>query len=305
MTVPKFTEAMRPIMELAEDGNEHSIREAIDAVSELFHLSEEEKNRRLPSGTGTYIKDRTSWALTYLSKAQLLERTKRGYFRITRRGLDLMAEKPERIDLRTLEKFEEFVSFKNLRTIPKTDSTNSLAIESVPETPTELMETGYANLQASLTQELLDKIKANSPRFFEELVVELMLKMGYGGFREDAGDVTGKPGDGGIDGIINEDRLGIDAIHIQAKKWEGPVGRPELQRFVGALQGKGANKGIFVTSSTFSDEAKKYAQGNLRDIRLVTIDGRRLAELMIEFGIGVTKVKSYDIMKLDTDYFDE
>lgn len=217
----------------------------------------------------------------------------------------MLADNPETIGLHTLEKFDEFLNFMNLRSLPKDRSTNEFAVESVSETPTGLMETGYAKIKASLSQELLDKVKTNSPSFFEHLVVELMLKMGYGGFREDAGDVTGKPGDGGIDGIINEDRLGIDAIHIQAKKWEGPVGRPELQRFVGAIQGRGANKGIFVTSSTFTDEAVRYAEGNLRDIRLKTIDGKRLAELMVEYGVGVTKVKSYDIMKVDTDYFDE
>jgi restriction system protein len=231
----------------------------------------------------------------------LLESTRRSFFKITQRGLDVLSQSPQRIDVKFLEQFPEFVEFRSASRRDKEISLGAEAEVNTHQTPEELLEYGYQRIRQDLAQELLNRVKNASPSFFERLVVELLVKMGYGGSRKDAGAAVGKSGDGGIDGIIKEDRLGLDIIYIQAKKWDGVVGRPEIQKFAGALQGQRAKKGIFITTSGFSNEARDYVA--LIESKIVLIDGQQLAQLMIDHDVGVSKVSAYEIKKLDFDYF--
>jgi len=253
----------------------------------------------LPSGMPKF-QNRMGWAKTYLSKAGLLETVSRGSYRITKRGSDVLASAPLSIDNHYLWQFEEFKVFKARSGRKEGGGDASLAREEIA-TPEELLEAGYKQLRGTLAADLLQQVKNGSPAFFERLVVELLVSMGYGGTREDAGQVLGKSGDGGIDGIINEDRLGLDVIYLQAKKWEGDVGRPEIQKFVGALAGHKANKGVFLTTSGYSKEARAYA--SQVNSKIVLIDGQMLADLMIDYGLGVATVTSYEIKRVDSDYF--
>ncbi|MCL6559753.1 MAG: restriction endonuclease, partial [Firmicutes bacterium] len=245
--------------------------------------------------------NRVGWARTYLKKAGLLESTRRGYFRITERGLEVLKKSPSRIDVHFLEQFAEFREFRMLR--HKKEDEDTTEAELSVSTPEEVLESAYKQLRDNLANELLQQIKASSPSLFEKLVVELLVKMGYGGSRQDAGKAIGKSGDEGIDGIIKEDRLGLDIIYIQAKRWENTVGRPEVQKFAGALQGQRARKGIMITTSSFSQEAQDYA--SRIDNKIVLIDGERLAQLMIDHNLGVSSVAAYEIKKIDSDYFTE
>lgn len=302
MSIPDYQTIMLPLLKFASDGQEHSTREAIEALAQTFKLSEEERKALLPSGLKALFDDRVSWPRTYLGKAGLLESPRRSFFQITQRGCAVLAENPAKIDTKFLEKYPEFIEFfkggsKNGKEeIGQIDDKGT-----AQQTPEELLEYSYQKIRQDLAQELLNRVKNNSPSFFEKLVVELLVKMGYGGSRKDAGEAVGKSGDEGIDGIIKEDRLGLDVIYIQAKKWEGTVGSPEIQKFVGALLGKHANKGVFITTSTFSKEASNFASKVAN--KIVLIDGQQLAQLMIDFDVGVAKVSSYEIKKLDFDYF--
>lgn len=302
MSIPDYQTIMLPLLKFASDGQEHSTREAIEALAQTFKLSEEERKALLPSGQKALFDDRVSWARTYLGKAGLLESPRRSFFQITQRGRAVLAENSAKIDTKFLEKYPEFIEFfkggsKNSKEeIGQIDDKGT-----AQQTPEELLEYSYQKIRQDLAQELLNRVKNNSPSFFEKLVVELLVKMGYGGSRKDAGEAVGKSGDEGIDGIIKEDRLGLDVIYIQAKKWEGTVGSPEIQKFVGALLGKHANKGVFITTSTFSKEASNFASKVAN--KIVLIDGQQLAQLMIDFDVGVAKVSSYEIKKLDFDYF--
>lgn len=303
MAIPDFQSLMLPLLKFAADGKEHAAREATDSLSQLFQLSDQEKESLLPSGQQTIIGNRVYWALTHLKHAGILESTRRGYFKISQRGLGVLQQNPSKIDLRFLSQFPEYLEF---RRTSKKEKNGVVEVESEilnQRTPEELFEESYRSIRQELAQELLNQVKKASPGFFERLVVDLLVKMGYGGSREDAGEAIGKSGDEGIDGIIKEDRLGLDTIYIQAKKWDGGVGRPEIQKFVGALHGQRARKGIFITTSDFSSNAREYVS-NI-DSKVVLIDGKQLAEFMIDHNVGVSKVSAYEIKKIDSDYFVE
>jgi restriction system protein len=306
MVIPDYQSIMLPLLKYSGDGKEHRVRDAVEKLAENFKLSEEERKELLPSGQQAVFKNRVGWASTYLKKAGLLNPGKKGYFSITQRGLDILKENPAFIDVNFLKRYGEFNEFYNgdkQNIIGKPDVLNIEWMERKEDiNPEELLEIAYQKLHTELISEILSTTKKCSPTFFESLVVDVLTKMGYGGSRVDAGKAVGKSHDGGIDGIIKEDRLGLDVIYIQAKRWEGTVTKPEIQKFAGALIGKKAKKGVFITTSTFSREATEYADftGNI-----VLIDGELLAKLMIEYDVGVSKVKSYDVKKIDTDYFDD
>lgn len=292
---------MLPLLKYAGDKNEHHIRDAIEQLANEFDLTEEERKELVPSGQQLTFDNRVSWAKTYLKKAGLVESTRWGYFRITERGFSVLEDRPDKINMKYLERYPEFTEFRNSS---KSVSEESGDVQEYEEsTPEELMGIGHRKLQNDLAYELLDNIKRCSPSFFERLVIDLLVKIGYGGSREDAGKAIGKSGDEGIDGIIKEDKLGLDIIYVQAKKWENPVSRPEIQKFAGALQGQRAKKGIFITTSAFSKNAIEYT--SVIDSKIILIDGGQLAKLMIENGVGVSKIASYDIKKIDSDYFME
>ena len=299
--IPDYQSVMLPLLKYAGDKNEHHIRDAIEQLANEFDLTEEESKEFVPSGQQLTFDNRVSWAKTYLKKAGLVESTRRGYFRITERGVNVLEDRPDKINMKYLERYPEFTEFRNSS---KSVSEESGDVQEYEEsTPEELMGIGHRKLQNDLAYELLDNIKRCSPSFFERLVIDLLVKIGYGGSREDAGKAIGKSGDEGIDGIIKEDKLGLDIIYVQAKKWENPVSRPEIQKFAGALQGQRAKKGIFITTSAFSKNAIEYT--SVIDSKIILIDGEQLAKLMIENGVGVSKIASYDIKKIDSDYFME
>jgi Restriction endonuclease len=285
-----------PLLKFAGDKKEHSIREAIEHIASIFNLSEEERREVLSSGQQYIIDNRVSWARTFLKKAGLLESTKRSYFKITDLGLEVLQKNPKEINVKFLEQFPQFIEFRNLRKEKGEE-------ENLTQTPQELLEYAYQRIKKDLASELLNLVKKSSPRFFEKLVVELLIKMGYGGSLKDAGKAIGQSGDGGIDGIIKEDKLGLDIIYIQAKRWENVVGSKEVRNFVGSLAGQKANKGVFITTSSFTRDALDYVKTIPH--KVILIDGETLAQLMIENDVGVSKITSYDIKKIDSDYFEE
>jgi restriction system protein len=301
MSIPDFQSIMLPLLTFTADQQEHSLQEAIEEMAQTFNLSEQERKELLPSEQDTRFDNRVRWASLYLKKAGLLASTRRSFFKITQRGLDALNQNLPRIDIKFLEQFSEFVEFRGSSRREKEAPAEIDVATNGHQTPEELLEYGYQKIRQDLAQEVLSRVKASSPNFFERLVVELLVKMGYGGSRKDAGEAVGKSGDEGIDGIIKEDRLGLDVIYIQAKKWEGVVSRPEIQKFAGALQGQRAKKGIFITTSSFSIEAIEFA--SRIDSKIVLIDGKQLAQLMIDHDVGVSKVSSYEIKKIDFDYF--
>lgn len=300
MAIPDFQCFLLSVLSVAGDGQEHTKQELLPKLAADWGLSADDLAIMLPSGKQNTFDNRVSWAKTFLKQAGLLEYPRRGVFRITTRGQQVLAENPPALDVKYLKRFPEFVVFQSGG---QKDKVASEAVGEISETPDELMAVGHRQLREALAIELLERIKSISPSRFEELVVELLLKMGYGGTQEDAGRVVGKSGDGGIDGIINEDRLGLDVIYIQAKRWEADVGRPEIQKFVGALAGNKANKGVFITSSGFSKGAAEYA--SQVNHRVVLIDGPMLAELMMDHDLGVSTKDVYTVKRLDTDYFEE
>jgi len=302
MAIPDYQSIMLPLLKFAGDKKEHSIRDAIVHISGLFNLSNEEKRELLSSGQQPIINNRTGWARTYLKKAGLLESPRKSYFKITDIGLNVLKQNPAEINSKYLEQFPGFVEFK---TIKKTDA--EILFVQYPQaegTPRESIEENILKLQNDLGGDLIIKIKQSSPEFFERLVVDLLLKMGYGGSQKEAGEAIGKSGDEGIDGIIKEDKLGLDTIYIQAKRWDGTVGRPEIQKFIGALQMKGAKKGIFITASNFSKEARESVDMT-GSTKIVLIDGELLVNFMIQNDVGVSKIASYEIKQIDSDYFSE
>ncbi|WP_253714380.1 restriction endonuclease [Treponema sp. OMZ 803] len=304
MAIPTYEECMLPLMKIAEDGKEHLFREATDALINQFNLTEKEKQELLPSGSAFVINNRIGWARTYLTKAGLLLKTKRGYFRISEEGKKLLQKEPAFINTKMLKEYDAFNEFQ---TTKETDnSENNKTEHNIQQsiTPHELLESGYLSIKNELADELLSTIKNISPSKFEKLVIDLLVKMGYGGSIKEAATVVGKSGDEGIDGIIKEDKLGLDVIYIQAKKWDsGTIGRPEIQKFAGALLGKKAKKGIFITTSTFTNEAKKYVTDI--DAKIILLDGKQLTELMIENNLGVSTQDVYTIKRIDSDYFEE
>lgn len=304
MAIPDYQTLMLPVLKMAADGKEHKFSQSVEALADEFNLTAEERNEFLPSGSQAVFNNRVGWARSYLKQAGLLASPKRGFFTITPRGTELLAKNPTKVDIALLEHYPEFIEFKNRK---KDKSDNGPLVESSTNgesnlTPEDALASAYKKLRLDLESEILSAVKEISPSFFERLVVDLLVKMGYGGNRQDAGKALGKSGDGGIDGIINEDRLGLDIIYIQAKRWEGVVGRPEIQKFAGALQGQRARKGVFITTSSFTKEAKEYA--SLIETKIILIDGEHLSRLMVEHDVGVSTVGQYEVKKLDSDYFD-
>ncbi len=302
MPIPDFQSLMLPLLEYAADGKDHTLAETRSVLAKRFSLTPEEEAQLLPSGRNAVFGNRIAWAKVYLQMAALLTSPQRGHFRISDRGVKELSKKPDRITIKYLERFPEFTASRSSST-RTTGKAETKEIEEVIETPEETLETAYARLRTNLVGELLARVKSTSFQFFERLVIELLVKMGYGGSRLEAGQALGQSGDEGIDGVINEDRLGLDAIYVQAKKWEGTVGRPEIQKFVGALHGKHARKGVFITTGNFTKDSIDYV--SRIDSKVVLIDGRKLTELMIDFNVGVTTVEVYAIKRIDSDYFTE
>ncbi|MGI5059024.1 restriction endonuclease [Treponema pectinovorum] len=301
--IPDYQTLMLPVLKCVADGNEHKIKDIIEKLAEEFSLTEDELGIMIPSGTQSVFYNRVGWARTYLKKANLINSEAKGSIKITERGKEILKENPQRIDNKFLKQFDEFVEFRN-KVNPKKEKID-FETEYINQTPEELIDGAFQDFQKSLAEELLEKIRKVNPSFFERLVVALLVKMGYGGSIKDAGRAVGKSGDEGIDGIIKEDKLGLDVIYIQAKRWKenNIIGRPEIQKFVGALAGQGAKKGIFITASSFSKEALEYKPMN--DTKVILIDGIELANLMIEYNLGVAPLHSYELKRIDSDYFDE
>ncbi|MGH9688146.1 MAG: restriction endonuclease [Candidatus Acidiferrales bacterium] len=307
MAVPDYQSLMLPLLDFAsEKGGDVSTGEAIRALSNRLGLSAEDMREMLPSGSQATFANRVGWAASYLKQAGLLESTRRGFYRLSGRGEELLKRRPTRIDVNLLNKYPEFVEFrqrKGTRAAQKSGVSATLT-DKGSATPSEALESAYENLRGELADELLTKLKSASPSFFERVVVELLVKMGYGGSRIDAGKAIGRSGDGGIDGIIKEDKLGLDVVYIQAKRWDSnPVGRPDVMQFAGALQAQKASKGILITTSRFTDDASGYV--TQIGSKIVLIDGEQLTDLMIDHDIGVSIIASYPVKKIDSDYFDE
>lgn len=302
MPIPDYQTVMLPLLTFANDGEEHQFREAVDRLADEFHLNDDERAEIHPSGSANVFGSRVGWARSYLKQAGLLEAPKRGVLRITAEGKALLAKKPPRIDNNLLNQYESFRAFRS-RGKESGDDSRATSIESTSEqTPEDAMAAAYQRVRKNLEAELLEQVKAASPAFFERLVVDLIVAMGYGGSRQDAGRAIGRGGDGGIDGIIKEDRLGLDVIYLQAKRWESTVGRPEVQKFAGALQGQRASKGIFITTSNYSRDALEYV--NVIATKIILIDGDTLAALMVDHNVAVTRTGTYELKKIDSDYFE-
>jgi restriction system protein len=302
MPIPDYQSIMLPLLKLISDKKEYSFRFIVDKLAEQMNVSDEERKELLPSGQQEIFSNRVGWARTYLKKAGLLESPKRAAIQITERGLEVLSKNPSEINVKYLKQFPEFIEFQALR--KENDKEPDTLDTNVDQTPEESLENAYQSLRKSLANDLLNTVMQLSPSFFEKLVVDLLVKMGYGGSIKDAGKAIGKTGDEGIDGIIKEDKLGLDIIYIQAKKWGSGsvVGRPEIQKFVGALAGQGAKKGIFITTSSFTREAREYQPKN--ETKIVLIDGEELAQHMIDFNLGVTLSNTYEVKKIDSDYFE-
>lgn len=307
MAIPDYQALMLPLLQVAGDGQEHAMRDVIERLAADFHLSDAERSELLPSGQQQTFDNRAHWARTYLKQAGLLESPRRGYFKITQRGQEVLGKPPPRIDVDFLSQFPEFLQFRSRRGTTDKPAPAAQARIGLPSqgsgTPEEAVEAAHRDLRDALARELLQQVKSSSPAFFERLVVDLLVKMGYGGTRKDAGQAIGRTGDGGIDGIIKEDRLGLDIVYVQAKRWDGPVGRPEIQKFAGALQGQRARKGIFITTSSFSREAEDFVR--TIDSKIILMDGADLAQFMIDYNVGVTPFASYELKKIDADFFSE
>jgi restriction system protein len=288
--IPDFQSIMLPFLKIISDGEEHTTQETNPKLAEYFNLTAQEIEEYLPSGAQKTFPNRVAWAKSYLKMAGLLENTKRSSFKITESGKNLLKSNPGEINIKLLKTIPAFQE--------RTDRSQNGESSSTPE---EVLENSYLAIRKSLAHELLSKIKNSSPAFFESLVVELLVKMGYGGSIKDAGRSIGRTGDEGIDGIIKEDRLGLDVIYVQAKKWDNVVGRPEIQKFIGALAGQGAKKGVFITTSRYTNEARAYQPRN--ETKIVLIDGEQLAELMIDHNLAVSTVNTFEIKRIDNDYF--
>ncbi|MEZ7884781.1 MAG: restriction endonuclease [Bacteroidales bacterium] len=303
--IPDYQTLMLPLLKLISDGKEHKYRDIIEKLASEFKLSEEEKRIFLASGKQAIFDNRVGWAKAYLKKACLLDSPKRATFIITERGKQTLAENLTSIDNKYLRQFPEFLEFQNFSRSDGEFENDIIDVSDNENTPEENIEQSFQKIRKSLASDLLSKILDLSPAFFEKLVVELLVKMGYGGSISDAGKALGKSGDEGIDGIIKEDKLGLDTIYIQAKRWKNGnvVGRPEIQKFVGALAGQGAKKGIFITTSSFTKDALDYTPKN--ETKIVLIDGSLLAQLMIDYNLGCTTQQIYELKKLDSDYFAE
>ncbi|MGB7339772.1 MAG: restriction endonuclease [Phototrophicaceae bacterium] len=302
MAVPKYNELMLPLLQFSSDGDEHHVRDASNIIAEHLLLTDQQITELLPSGKKTKYYDRIHWAKTYLTKAGLLKTTGRGLFKITQRGFDLLNTNPTEIDNKLLSQFEEFIEFQTPNRQSESISVNEIELED-EQTPEEQIDNLYRKLRKTLSDELLETVLSVSPRFFERLVVDLLLAMGYGSSL-DSGEHLGQSNDGGVDGVIREDKLGLDTIYIQAKRYalDNGVGRPAIQNFVGSLMGFGATKGVFITTSYFSQHAVDYANA-MNNMKIILIDGQQLATLMIEHNVGISVQKLYEIKQIDENYF--
>jgi restriction system protein len=303
MLIPDYQTLMLPLLKLAGDDKVHTKREAVNTLAEEFGLTEKQRKELLPSGNQAVLDNRIGWARTYLKKAGLIDYPQRGHFQITDRGKSVLAQNPPFINVAFLRQFPEFLEFHGPQ---KPTSTPELleSPDSLSETPEELIASGYLKLRKQMESDLLGRVKSCSPEFFERLVVRLITAMGYGGSLLDAGEAIGKSGDGGVDGVIKEDKLGLELIFLQAKRWDNAsVGRPEIQKFVGALHGKRARKGIFLTTSTFTKDAYDYAGG--LETKVILISGAQLAELMFKYGVGVSTETTYVVKRIDSDFFED
>ncbi|MEW6725467.1 MAG: restriction endonuclease [Bacillota bacterium] len=301
MAVPDFQSLMLPFLRVVGDGREYSMSKVADALADQLGLSKDDRDEMLPSGRQTRFRNRVGWVATHFRKAGLLESTGRGKFRITSRGMDVLKENPQHLGMKFLQQFPEYREFRGL------DNNGNENDDSPPspdnlQTPEELLEFAHQKLISQLSEELLERVKNSSPDFFEKLVLDLLVTMGYGGSVKDAAQKVGRTGDGGIDGVIKEDKLGLDVLCVQAKRWQNPVGVSVVREFVGSLIDRKAKKGVLITTSSFSNEAREYAD---RVGNTVLVDGRELAELMIEHGVGVTEIARYTLYKIDSDYFEE
>ena len=304
MAIPDYETLMLPLLSRLADGETRVLKDVMAELANVFELSPEDRAQLLPSGGTLTFASRVGWAKTYLKKAGLVQQPKRGLVQITDQGQAALAQKPARIDVKFLEQFSAFLDFRNAsRERPALAGADDVLPLSSDLTPDEVIDAAYQRSVFALADEVLERVKACSPIYFERLVVQLLIKMGYGGSREEAGKAVGRSGDGGIDGIINEDRLGLDAIYLQAKRWEGVIGRPEIMKFVGALAGQRATKGVFITTAWFTQDAKDYALSS--QYKVVLIDGERLADLMIEHDLGVSVAATYQLKRIDSDFFSE
>ena len=301
MTIPNYQTLMLPLLKFLQNNKERNVREAIEHLCLEFKLTEQEKQELLPSGKQSIIENRIGWAKTYIVKAGLIEAPKRGFIKITPKGKEVLNKNPDKINIKFLEQFPEFIEFRTIKKEQVEEKSKYLAeinkeVENI--TPDELIENGFNSIQASLSQELLSKIRTNNPTFFERLVLKLLESMGYG-----KGQVTGRSGDGGIDGYIYQDKLGLDKILIQAKRFgeDTPVSASMIRDFIGTLTTNEANKGVFITTSKFPRDAENTSSRSPKPIKL--IDGTRLVKLMIDHNIGVSSTKIYEIKKIDTDFF--
>ena len=303
--IPDYQSLMLPLLKLVSDRQEHKYRDLIENLATEFQVTDEERKELLTSGNQAIFDNRVGWAKTYLKKAGLLDSPKRAIFVITQIGLDTLKKNPDRVDAKYLRQFPAFLEFQNASRNDNETEEEIIIVETNEQTPEENLDKAYQRIRKSLASELLNRVVELSPTFFERLVVELLVKMGYGGSIKDAGKAIGKSGDEGIDGTIKEDKLGLDIIYIQAKRWKpgNVVGRPELHKFVGALAGQGAKKGIFITTSNFTKEALEYTPKN--ETKIVLIDGEQLAQLMIDYNLGCTTQQIYELKKIDSDYFGE
>ena len=309
--IPSFQEMMLPLLEFLKDGKEHSMDEAEDYLAKVFKLSDEERHAFYKNNNLRILRNSLGWARTWLNKAGLIDIIRYGHgqvsnLKITQRGLDILKEKPERIDYEYLRRFDEFVEFMKTygpKTGQKTEEVVNAKISDM--TPEQLIEVKINEINNFMRQELMKKVTSSSPHFFEKLVLDLVVKMGYGGSFEDVAELLGRSGDEGVDGLIKEDILGLDKVYLQAKRWTtGTISRPEIQKFVGALQGKGANKGIFITTSTFTKDALEYAN-SLKGMTLILIDGDKLVDYMLKYNVGVQVKNTIELKKIDEDYFEE
>lgn len=304
MPIPDFQTVMLPLLTFTGDNKEHSLREAIEHLGHHFGLTAAERQELLPSGAQAIFDNRVGWAKTHLLKAGLVESPRRSIFNITKQGQQVLAQNPQQLGINFLRQFAGYAEFLKPASDHDAANTAPQPIDQSQATPEEILEGSYQNIRRTLAQELLQRIKTSPPAFFERLVVELLVKMGYGGSLKDAGKATRLTNDEGIDGIIKEDKLGLDVIYIQAKRWESQaVGRPDIQSFVGALDGQRANKGIFITTSRFADTAVEYVKTITK--KVILVDGEQLANYMIDYGLGVSTFAVYELKKIDNDYFGE
>lgn len=296
---------MRPLLELHADGGEKTQAELRDALAQRFKLTEEDLAERLPSGTARTFVNRVAWASTHMKEAGLLIKPRRGISAITERGRTVLSEYPERVDMSVLGQFPEYIEFRT-RSSGRRRVTQPATPEQLPlstSTPEETIDTAYGEVRTALAEELLSRLVERDDRFFEDVVLDVLVALGYGGSKPDAAERVGRSGDGGIDGVIREDTLGLDAIYVQAKKWapDRNVGPREIREFLGALQDVEASKGIFITTSSFSPDARELA----RRRRIVLMDGLELATHMVDAGVGVTTLETYELKRIDEDYFAE